>query len=1107
MLGFDTILGMIINFCSIVSGVSKQKRVFLSAVVGVLVPTLIFVLTVPFFATADDHDGTDGSLALPALANQDQSSGNSSDASFSDIVALSGPLPAGTITNATHTQGGTGAFTVPSGSTTTISTDAVVSGNITVSGNLIIINNGRVNGTITLNNGGTLHLDDEGIITGSAGRGVTINNGGVATMEGGSITGNSMAGTGGGLWMSGVDARFTMTGGSISDNTATSAGGAMHVTNGAQATISGTAEIKDNSSSNGGAINVYGVPGGIFRMDGGLIEGNTATQNGGALSFASSAVGILAGGTIYDNSATLNGGGMRIINNAAVTLSGTDVIDNEANSGGGIHLTNTTSLSISDGLIKDNFARATGGGGIHGGAGTTINITGGAITHNTAQNTGGGINLYASTAPARLSVSGDVEISNNRALTTGGGGIFAPDNSVVHILEGVRIAGNRAYTNTGAGGGVRIMGSATEFVLDGGEIVDNFSTSAGGGVHLGADSHFDLRSGTIADNRATGTGGGIHVGINAGVSMEGGEIRENRSDSTGGGIHLLSSSRLEMSGDAQIIENRSYDGGGGGVFATNATIIMRDASALDGNISRGTMPSGGGARVVGNSSFDISGESSISGNHSDQSGGGVSIGGSATFSLSGDVEVLANSAQRSGGIHGDADARIDIRDEVRIAGNSATTTGGGIGLDLNAELDFYDDVLVNNNTASGNGGGVHVSWESSFNMHGGLITNNTSHSNGGGVMLWRSAHFTMLGGSITNNGALRVGGGIGLPGTWSEAPVAVHIQQGSITGNSAGASGGGIGFTSIFTFADIDAALSSVRVDSVGTAIINNTAPRRDSEQLQTNHPQIAAELAGPVGGFNNMDIHTLPLFMLNVVHHFLPNADLSGSSIFEAGAPGANFQIFRSPDCPDGTWSFSHWEFWDEDDLVLQPLSLGAEFFDAPNNRYGRSFVGAMPASHIIAVARWNIAAPVLVESSLTDESFSVYEIVPPDGWVTEYRLLDEAGNEIPGRGWSSSRDFDELDFLTPYQVVARFVPVVPGPGPSVIGPSPPMTVVTEAPMMTPTGFSISNFIIAPVILLALALGTALVYRHARRRREELDALGWSTSSYTPHARKKSCS
>jgi hypothetical protein len=166
--------------------------------------------------------------------------------------------------------------------------------------------------------------------------------GGILTMEGGEISGNSAksdghednGGSGGGgvsVWETGV---FTMKGGAITGNSA---------------------------GSNGGGV--LAGRGSTFTMEGGVISANTCRDGGGV---AVASTFTMKGGEISGNTAEGDGGGARVFNNGTFTMEGGVISGNTAKWGGGVHVKESTFTlaggRIQGGTDSDGFAANTDSG-------------------------------------------------------------------------------------------------------------------------------------------------------------------------------------------------------------------------------------------------------------------------------------------------------------------------------------------------------------------------------------------------------------------------------------------------------------------------------------------------------------------------------------------------------------------------------------------------------------------------------------------------------------------------------------------------------------------------------------------------------------------------
>lgn len=295
-------------------------------------------------------------------------------------TALQDALNAGgeiTLGNDITAEASDAALQIPAGITVTLDlaghtlsrglTEAAVNGNVMT-----------VAGTLTLKNTGD---SDNGKITGgkngSSGGGVCVTSSGSFTMEGGTISGNTVPNPwtdyyGGGVYVKG--GTFIMNGGTISGNTIRAGGG-------------------------------VGVEGGSFTMNGGTVSGNTSSNGGGGVYLVSGTF-IMNDGAISNNTTAAVGGGVYAYG-GSFTMNGGTISDNTANNGGGVYT--GILFTMNSGTISGNNAAGGSGGGIS--AAYTFAMKGGTISGNTARFGGG---VYVSFS---VSIAGASKIQNNTAGT------------------------------------------------------------------------------------------------------------------------------------------------------------------------------------------------------------------------------------------------------------------------------------------------------------------------------------------------------------------------------------------------------------------------------------------------------------------------------------------------------------------------------------------------------------------------------------------------------------------------------------------------------------------------------------------------------------------
>jgi len=473
-------------------------------------------------------------------------------------------------------------------------------------------------------------------LTAVAGGGFIVANGGNLTLEGITIQGDAVAGTGvtvnagGTLTMfddaavkeftnSGVvvNGIFIMMGGTVaenSNNTATPAlnggGGGVRVNNGGVFNMSG-GQIVENSITgtgvghSGGGVRVNS--GGTFTMTGGLLADNTThggSNHGAGVDLNGGTFNMSGDGTLIQGNVTnmnnANGGGVAVRNGAHFTMTGGTISGNEAgNQAGGVFVTGSTSIfDMNGGLIYDNTA-AIHGGGVFLIDGSTLNMRNDATIEENMANGGqggGGVHVAAAGGPAFNMFNGTI-IGNRAPNPSGGdgGGI-----SVTGTNSRLNITGGSITDNTasGNGGGIFVTGAIHTFVVSNADIKDNTAgnaqnASTGGGIAIvNGGTNAAITNSNISGNDATQHGGGISVaGNGAGVTINGSTIEDNDAEGNGGGIALLSLNITLNIFDSNIVENTA-DGNGGGIsIAGGGSIVGVNNTILDDN---GAVGNGGG---------------------------------------------------------------------------------------------------------------------------------------------------------------------------------------------------------------------------------------------------------------------------------------------------------------------------------------------------------------------------------------------------------------------------------------------------------------------------------------------------------------------------------
>lgn len=287
-----------------------------------------------------------------------------------------------------------------------------------------------------------------GVITGAnktSGYGGGINNSGTANLYSGTIAGNTSSGGGGISCWNAIANLYAV---SILSNKA-SIGGGISVDGTSTVTMYGGA-IKNNVGYSGGGVYIShstSAKNGTFTLAGGVISGNTASNNGG---------GIFAGTNTDTNS------------NVTLNLQGGVIQNNTASSGGGVYVggdgdgtdgkTGKTTANISGDVTIKNNKKSEANNNLYLKTGKTINIT------DTLTNTDK-IGVSTATAPtdsSPVAVTGSYETDYS--------GKFTSDNKGYEIYNDsgtVKLRKKAAHTKNTRSETLDLSGSSVTYYTDG----------------------------------------------------------------------------------------------------------------------------------------------------------------------------------------------------------------------------------------------------------------------------------------------------------------------------------------------------------------------------------------------------------------------------------------------------------------------------------------------------------------------------------------------------------------------------------------------------------------------------------------------------------------
>lgn len=453
--------------------------------------------------------------------------------------------------------------------------------------------------------------------------------------------------------------------------------------------------IRNCKSANGGAI--FNI--GELNISGGIISGNFGVYAAGIYG---STVNLFGDAIVSDNSATNNGGGIVC---TTIHVYDTAKIKNNTsdNSGGGIFARNITiggDSEISGNEAKGNGVSTGFGGGICMNASGTANIYGSAVISGNKSAAGGGIAIFGLGNAGTINIYGSAKIIKNESNSSGGG----INGNIINVSGDVIISENKTIV-TGGGGGIYATGAVDISGFT--EISKNEAKHHGGGIYNTAnDITINIKDNAKINNNKSyaNYGGGICIaGINVILNVFGSsEISYNEIlgiSSYGGGVGSSNSSAtINVYGFAKIKGNKSLLTGGGidmpaGSY-TNGTTNIFDSAEISDNEAK----NGGG--IYSYRDINLSGSAKISSNKASGYGGGIfttSAGGNINASDS--AQINNNEAKYGGGIFINTTGTVTLSGSVAISGNKVPYDGGGIYINDITKLAAAPGTSFSNNSA------------------------------------------------------------------------------------------------------------------------------------------------------------------------------------------------------------------------------------------------------------------------------------------------------------------------------------------------------------------------------------------------------------------------
>jgi hypothetical protein len=520
----------------------------------------------------------------------------------------------------------------------------------------------------------------------------------------------------------------------------------LYISGGANVTLGSNLTLRGgNTSGQGGGVYITG-PVSQFKLDGGMIQGNSTDLVGGGVVIDSGSFEMLTGtigGSGSDrNTAGSYGGGVFVngVTGGSFTMKGGDIYGNLAQEGGGVYVSDAN-FEMQAGTISANKAAGTafssGGGVCISGNTSNFKMTGSGVKtihSNTATMEGGGVYVHHGTFEMESgTIGGDSDSYANRAAKGGGVCIIIDGNFKMTGTGTKTIGFNTAVT----GGGIYQQGTGDLTIVEGAVICGNKATGgSGGGICFDSYGILSMEGGIIggsaADENTALAGGGVYVS-GGDFTMSAGEISYNRitgSIGSGGGVFVYTGDFSMTGSAAKIISHNSAINQGGGIFIEGRTLAIVSGAVISSNDARGVGEGMGGGIYVGGttdatmSGGIIGGSIPADGNTGNYAGGGLYIYDSASFTLSGDGTISYNTAAYFGNgvlVNGtfimSGDAVVNANNDVYLKDTTKRIT---IGAALTAVDDAAtitpSDYIVGDTVLSETSGGLINTYYSRFKV-------------------------------------------------------------------------------------------------------------------------------------------------------------------------------------------------------------------------------------------------------------------------------------------------------------------------------------------------------------------------------------------------------
>lgn len=482
--------------------------------------------------------------------------------------------------------------------------------------------------------------------------------------------------------------------------------------------------------------------------------------------------------------------------------------------------TRTHTMNFTGGIIANKFNRAIAVTGTNASTRGTCTISNCKIVGCSTSGSGAAINIF--TYGGKVSIN-NVEICYNYA-TGNGAAIYGIGATITNSkLQFNKAGGETVGTAVGVGGGAisipaRGANHSTEAnSITGSTISHNYTPKNGGGIY--SKDAITITNSVIEYNYAmatatgattdTGRGGGFYFSGGKEFVLDNTKVLNNAAMLFGGGGQIESNASLVLRNESAIDRNQAVIRGGGALHMTSgAKLTLNDGTSISNNRANGW---GGAIHGSRDCTINLIG-GTMSENAVNGRGGAINVSAGSALTLGG-TTISKNTAQE-GYNHKYSTVTTDFTTgkctwTPPTGGEDSTIPAYGGGVAVDAGKCIIDGSVVSGNRAAFAGGGIALIMDSYKNNNGtiidgsiaptlilnrGEISSNSTDGKGGGVYVMKNneteittiSSATINGGSISGNTSKEDGGGIYLDDG------NVTVTQGEFSGNEAKSRGGAL---------------------------------------------------------------------------------------------------------------------------------------------------------------------------------------------------------------------------------------------------------------------------------------------------------------------------